>query len=93
MGKSKVLTNLSPWLTVCVLLRSDRSTAHTIIVIGEWGFDFTSNYAMTLSQQMLDWGCSSDDVKYIFMSVHIRQLGVIGRKQRQLCMFSKLYRA
>jgi hypothetical protein len=47
----------------------DGATNHAVTIVGKWVFDSNGSTAKELSQETLDWCCSSDNKKEKFVGV------------------------
>jgi hypothetical protein len=64
-----VITDVSLWPTLCILRGSDNSVNHAITVVQGYIFDSNKDKAMYISQQNLDWCCSSENSNVTFTGV------------------------
>ncbi len=66
---------------------SDGSAGHCITTVGLWEFDSNKAEAELLSHEFLDWCCSTDTEKDIFVAAHyaVRFINMKPRKEWNLC--------
>jgi hypothetical protein len=64
-----ILLDVFPYPTLCVLLGDDGATNHAITVVGTWIFDGNLEKALPLTQESLNWCCSTDSMSTRFAKV------------------------
>jgi hypothetical protein len=87
MGALQIFDDISCYPTVVRLKSSDGSAGHCITTVGLWVFDSNKAEAELLSHEFLDWCCSTDTEKDIFVAAHyaVRFINMKPRKEWNLC--------
>ena len=65
-----IFMNKSCWPMLCILVGSDNGTGHAVTVCGDLIFDSNLEYALTLTQENLNWCCGADGVNVKFVKVY-----------------------
>ena len=66
-GQSDILQERSPFVTLAQLMASDGCSLHCVATVGNALFDANANTILELTQENLDWCCSTDkeNSKYV----------------------------